>query len=129
MAGHIIMVAMIIYCCSDLLFATRISSTAEALGIGSRPARNAAALQARLDQVDDGKLNEPVKALLVDLDAPDALAIIVQAKAHANPPAVLAFGSHVMTDLLHEAREKGADFVMARGAFTGNLPEILDRFR
>jgi hypothetical protein len=42
---------------------------------------------------------------------------------------VLAFGSHVMTDLLQAARDRGADFVMSRGAFTSNLPDILDRFR
>lgn len=120
---------MIIYCCSDLLFATRIRSTAEAIGIGSRPTRDVTTLQARLDQVDDGKLNEPVKALIVDLDAPEALNVIAHAKAHANPPHVLAFGSHVMTDLLQQARDRGADFVMTRGAFTSNLPDILDRFR
>lgn len=119
---------MIIYCCPDLIFATKIRSTAEALGVPSRPARDSEALQKRLDRVDDGKLNEPVTGILIDLEMGQAgLALLEQAKRHDLTIPVVAFGSHVATDILHAAREKGADFVMPRSMFTANLPSILER--
>lgn len=120
---------MIVYCCSDLLFSTRIRATAESMGIASRPGRDAAALTARLDQVDDGRCNDPVTGVLIDLDVPEALELISHAKAHATNVPVVAFGSHVMTDLLQNARTRGADFVMARSMFTNSLMDILERFR
>lgn len=120
---------MIVYSCRDLIFATKIRSTAEALGLPSRPARHAEALRCRLEQIEDGKLNEPVTGVLIDLDLEDdALALIEQVKAHDPHVPVVAFGSHVAVSILDSARERGADFVLARSAFTSNLPDILRRF-
>ena len=120
---------MIVYCCSDLIFATKIRSTAESLGLVLRPARTAEAMSNRLEQVDDGRPNEPVTGVLIDLDLEDqAMALIDQIKHHDQSIPVIAFGSHVATAVLDGARQRGADFVMARGAFTANLPDILRRF-
>ena len=120
---------MIVYSCQDLIFATKIRSTAEALDLPSRPARNSDALQRRLDQIDDGKINEPVSVVLIDLDLGDVgLDHIQQVKTHdANIP-VIAFGSHVETQRLGDAKQRGADFVMPRSTFTTNLTEMLQRF-
>ena len=123
---------MIIYACSDLIFATKIRSTAESLKLPSRPVRDAQMLGNRLSCVDDGKLNEPVSGLLIDLDLGQAgLDMIDQVRKHeaasGGKVAVLTFGSHVATEILAQARERGADFVMSRGQFTSNLPEILQR--
>lgn len=116
---------MIVYACSDLIFATRIGSTAEALGIVTRPTRDADKLAARLDRVEDGKANDPVDAVLVDLDLGDAgIALIRQAVEHPSEPVVIAFGAHVATELLQQAAEAGAK-VMTRGSFTGQLPQLL----
>lgn len=117
---------MIVYCCADLIFATKIRSTADALGIVTRPVRNEAMLQARLDRVDDGKPNEPVTALLLDLDTgEDGLKLLDQARRHAPNLTVIAFGAHVATELLDAAQQRGADQVMPRGAFTARLPQLL----
>jgi CheY-like chemotaxis protein len=119
---------MVVYCCVDLIFATKVRSTAESLGIPTRPARDAAALANRLNRVDDGKLNEPVTGVLIDLDLGEAgLRLLDQAKAFDRTIPVVAFGSHVATTVLHAAREHGADFVLSRGQFTSNLPTILER--
>ena len=119
---------MIVYCCQDLIFATKIRSTAEALNLPTRPARDETALQNRLDQVEDGKLNEPVTGVLIDLELGEAgLALLDRVKKHATPTPVVAFGSHVATEILNKARERGADFVMPRSMFTANLPAILER--
>ncbi|MEM9416260.1 MAG: hypothetical protein AAGA29_12405 [Planctomycetota bacterium] len=117
---------MIIYCCADLIFATKIQSTCDALGLTARPARNEAMLQKRLDRVDDGKPNDAVSAVLIDLDkGEDALPLISQCKAHASPPMVITWGPHVLVDLLKRAKQAGADEVMTRGNFTANLPALL----
>lgn len=120
---------MIVYCCSDLIFATKIRSTAEALGLVLRPGRTAEAMKNRLEQVDDGKPNEPITGVLIDLELADqAMALIEQVKHHDQNIPVIAFGSHVATTILDGAKQHGADFVMARSAFTANLPDILRRF-
>ncbi|MEQ9454131.1 MAG: hypothetical protein RLN76_06005 [Phycisphaeraceae bacterium] len=122
-------IVMIVYACADLIFATKIRATAEALGIVSRPARDSEKLQARLDRVDDGKPNGAVKAVLIDLDlGQDALPLIRLSVNHPAQPVVVAFGAHVAVDLLRAAAEAGADPVMARGAFTGQLPDLLQRW-
>lgn len=119
---------MIVYACTDLIFASKVGSTAKALNVGARPTRNSDALQARLDQVDDGKLNEPVTGVIVDLGLADtAMQLIHLAKSHHAQPTVVAFGSHVDTDALRGARDAGADFVMPRSAFTQSLPELVER--
>ena len=103
---------MIVYCCHDLLFATKIRSTAEAIGIPNRPARDREALQKRLDCIDDGKTNEPVTAVLIDLEMGVAgLDLLAQSKAHDRQLPVIAFGSHVATDVLQAAHDRGADVV------------------
>ncbi len=118
---------MILYACSDLIFATRIRAACEDLGRVSRPVRNPAMLQARLDQVDDGKPHGPAAALFVDLELGDAgLQLIRQAAAHPSaPPTILAFGPHVMAKALAAARAAGAHHSLARGAFTAQLPDLI----
>ena len=120
---------MVIYCCRDLIFATKIRSTAEALGVPSRPARDKEALRSRLECVDDGKLNEPVTGVLIDLEMGETgLELLELIKTHdANIP-VVAFGSHVATQTLQAAHDRGADFVMPRSQFHATLPTILERF-
>lgn len=120
---------MIVYCCSDLIFATKVRATAEALGVVSRPVRDAAMLGARLAQVDDGRANGPVAAVLIDLEVGEqVLPLIGQVKAHDASIPVVAFASHVLTDLLAAAGEAGADQVMTRGAFTAALPGLIGGF-
>ncbi|MCP9874833.1 hypothetical protein [Synechococcus sp. Cruz CV-v-12] len=110
---------MILYLASDLLWASKIKGTADALGLPCRPARNPEMLRARL-------ADSPVRALLIDLDAgAPALELLTLARAEAPNVRILAFGPHVMTEALAAAQHAGAHAVMARGAFSANLPEIL----
>ncbi|MFW6058623.1 MAG: hypothetical protein ACODAQ_00490 [Phycisphaeraceae bacterium] len=120
---------MIVYACSDLFFATRIRSTADSLGVVTRPTRDAEALQQRLDRVDDGKPNDPVRAVMVDLELGEAgIALVRQAKQHAAAPTVIAFGSHVAKEVLEAAQSAGADQVLPRSAFTTKLPALLEQY-
>jgi len=120
---------MIVYCCQDLIFATKIRATADAAGVPSRPTRNTKALRNRLDQIDDGKPNDPVTGVVIDLEMGEqSLELIELTKSHDPNIPVIAFGSHVATQTLQAAHDRGADFVMPRSQFTENLPSILDRF-
>ena len=117
---------MIVYCCKDLIFATKIHSTAEALGLVSRPARDATALRHRLDRVDDGKPHGEVVAVLVDMTMGEAAAGLIElARSHDAALPIVAFAPHVEVGLLEEARLRGADRVMPRGAFSAQLPDLL----
>lgn len=113
---------MILYCAADLLWASKIKGTADALGLPCRPARNPDMLAARLG-------DSPVRSLIVDLEAEHAFALIAAARAadasRTTPVRILAFGPHVMVDALRQAKAQGADTVMARGAFAARLPSIL----
>ena len=120
---------MIVACCTDLIFATKIRSTAQHVGVPFRSANNLAAITARLDRVDDGQLNEPVTGLLIDLELGDmALSIIESVKDKFPGVPVIAFGSHVAVDVLKAARERGADAVMPRSQFAAKLPELLQEY-
>ncbi len=118
---------MILYCAADLIWATRIKGMADSLGIPCRPARSVEMLEARL-------ADSNVKAVILDLEAPEAsLAILRALRGEAGLPGrdpdgrivAVAFGPHVATELFQQARDAGADQVLARGAFDRNLPQIL----
>ncbi len=115
---------MILYVCADLLWATRIKSTAEAIGLAARPVRSLEMLEARLADSD-------VRALVVDLETEDlGLDLIRQLRGPGATEThrairVLAFGPHVMTELFAKAKEAGADRAIARGGFAANLPDVL----
>lgn len=144
---------MILYLCADLLWGTRIKSTADAIGVPCRPARTPEMLRARL-------ADSPVRALIVDLDAGDAAIELIRSardiERAAGPPAttdrgrsagapsnpagganpgtpppipprlfILAFGPHVAVELFARAKEAGADESLARAAFDRRLPDIL----
>lgn len=120
---------MIVYCCTDLIFATKIGSTAQALGVPARPARDHKALERRLQGIDDGRLNEPVTGVFIDLELGQiALEMLGQVKEHDEKIPVIAFGSHVDTEMLRSARGGGADFVMPRSQFTIELPDMLHQY-
>ncbi len=116
---------MILYAAADLLWATKIKTTAEAVGVPARPVRTLDMLEARLTDCPQAT------ALVVDLDkGDDALALVRKVReqeALGRTPRlkVLAWGPHVAKELLQAARDAGADEVMTRGAFDHNLEQLL----
>lgn len=115
---------VILYLAADLLWASKIKGTADALGISARPVRTMEMLEARLADCE-------VKALLLDLDKPEeALAMIGRLRGQNSTEKeksirLLAWGPHVAKDLMQQARDAGADDVLTRGAMDHNLQEIL----
>lgn len=115
---------MILFCASDLLWASKIKGTADALGIPCRPVRTLEMLESRLG-------DSPVRALVVDLEADVALDLIRRVRSEpvsgSTPIVVVAFGPHVETETLAGAKAAGSDQVMTRGAFAARLPDTLAR--
>lgn len=107
----------------DLLFATKIRSTARSLGVELQTVTNAAALAGALDRL-------PAGLVIVDLALPEteALAAVEVGADHPCDAHVLAFVSHVDERLAQKAAEAGADEVMPRSRFSHQLPEILRPF-
>jgi len=106
----------------DLLFKSKISETADQLGIEARFPRS----QKRLLDA----LRESTPDLLVlDLNSsrfePLELLQTVKSEAVTRQVSTLGFLSHVQKDLAVAAKEAGCDRVMARSAFTRDLPKIL----
>lgn len=137
---------MILYLAADLLWASKIKGTADALSIPCRPVRTLEMLESRLAEATGGTGEAMVaradgaapsatgttvlRALLLDLDKPEeAMAMIARVRREERWRAVrvVCFGPHVAKELFQRARDAGADEVLPRGALDARLDEVLVR--
>ncbi len=106
----------------DLLFRSKISETAEALGIEAGFPRSKGKLLETLREA-------PPDLLVLDLNSarfePLELLRTVKSDETTQRVPTVGFLSHVQGDLAVAARNAGCDHVMARSAFTRDLPRIL----
>jgi CheY-like chemotaxis protein len=106
----------------DLLFRSKISETANALGVEAAFPRNPKKLL-------DALRAAPPDLLVVDLNSarfgPLELLRTVKSDDGLRSVTTVGFLSHVQGDLALAAREAGCDRVMARSAFVENLPRVL----
>jgi CheY-like chemotaxis protein len=106
----------------DLLFKSKISETASQLGIEAAFPRNPRRLLEAMHE-------SPPDLLVLDLNSArfESLTLLEDMssdEATRDVPTV-GFLSHVQKDLAVAAREAGCDRVVARSAFTKDLPQIL----
>jgi CheY-like chemotaxis protein len=119
----------ILVVCTDLLFSTKITGTAKALG---RPFAVARSLLRLEELLAASPAPEPAAGrgplVIVDLNSGgiDPLAAVRTARAAPCAPRIVAFLSHVQADLAAAARTAGADRVMARSAFSAELPALIE---
>jgi CheY-like chemotaxis protein len=113
--------AKIVAVVDDIFFLAKIQQTAKQLGITVEPVAPEA-LQERLAQ-------NGANAIVVDLNHRSGKAIAVLEGLNGNSATraipVVAFLSHVQTDLAQAARAAGCSRVMARSAFSQQLPLLL----
>ena len=106
----------------DLLFRSKISETAERVGVEAAFPRNPKKLL-------DALRASPPDLLVVDLNSarfkPLELLRAVKSDGALRGVRTVGFLSHVQADLALAAREAGCDRVMARSAFVENLPRVL----
>ena len=102
----------------DLFFQMKMAETAKHLGIELKVATNGDALLTLLEP--------PPKLVIVDLNArSQPIQAIERVRAGKSAVRVVAFLSHVQTELAAQARTAGCDEVMPRSSFTQNLAAIL----
>jgi DNA-binding NarL/FixJ family response regulator len=111
----------------DLFFLAKMTETARHAGADLKTVADAGAF------LREAAAN-PAATLLLDLNARgNPLAAIARLRQDAPPAAphrrVIAFLSHVQTDLAEQARAAGCDEVMPRSKFTMELPRILRESR
>jgi PleD family two-component response regulator len=106
----------------DLLFKSKISETAAQLGIEAGFPRSPKKLLEALRE-------SPPDLLVLDLNSarfePLELLRIIGSDETTRQIPTVGFLSHVQKDLAVAAKEAGCDRVMARSAFTRDLPKIL----
>jgi CheY-like chemotaxis protein len=106
----------------DLLFRSKISETASTLGVEALFPRSK-------EKLVEQAAASPPDLLVLDLNSTrfEPLTLLRQLKAREalRDVPVVGFLSHVQKDLAVAARDSGCDRVMARSAFTRDLPEIL----
>jgi PleD family two-component response regulator len=106
----------------DLLFRSKISETADALGVEAKFPRSPERLLGALRE-------SPPDLLVIDLNSsrfePLELLRIVKSDETTEHVLTVGFLSHVQGDLAVAARRSGCDRVLARSAFVENLPRIL----
>ena len=107
---------------SDMFFASKIRGTAEHLNITVEFARTA-------DALFDAAKTEVPSLIILDLHAtqldPFALASRLKADEQLRGVPIVAFFSHVQTELQRRALEAGVDQILPRSVFTKRLAEIL----
>ena len=106
----------------DLMFRSKISETASQLGIEATFPRNPRRLLEAMHE-------SPPDLLVLDLNStrfePLTLLEDVRSDEATRDVPTVGFLSHVQKDLAVAAREAGCDRVVARSAFTKDLPQIL----
>ena len=102
----------------DLFFQMKLAETAKQLGVEVKVATNSEAFMGLME-------SEP-KLVIVDLNArSQPLQAIEKLRQSRKDIRVVAFLSHVQTELAAQARTAGCDEVMPRSSFTQNLAAIL----
>jgi hypothetical protein len=110
--------------CRDLIFTSKITGTARALGCRLLVAGNRSLAMSMIEQWRPCVVIADLAA--GDLVAPEAL--IAYQKAAGSATAFLAFGSHVETASLDAARAAGCHEVLPRSKFSAELPTLIRRY-
>src|SRR5580658_6196668 len=108
---------------SDLFFSSKLIEAAKRAGLSLEFVKDA-------DEVMDKALSRP-SLIIFDLnyEAVGPLALIGKLKGSADTRGISLIGylSHVQGELKMQAQEAGCDMVLARSAFSQNMPLIFKR--
>ncbi len=108
----------------DLLFRVKISDAAKRTGL------EVEYVNSEKDAIDKAKQDKPLLVILdLNVHSVQPLKLIAKLKGDTATKGISVIGyvSHVQGELKQKAQETGCDLVMARSAFSQNLPMILKR--
>ena len=109
---------------SDLIFTVKIQEAAKRAGL------DAVFVKSEQDALAQAKDKPAVMILDLNNTGAQPLDVISKLKSdqETSKISLLGYVSHVQADLKQAAQEKGCDMVIARSAFSQNLPTILRRY-
>jgi len=108
----------------DLLFTVKISDAAKRAGL------EVEFVKSERDVIEKATSEKPLLIILdLNFSAVQPLKLITKLKGNSEIKQISLIGylSHVQGELKQQAQEAGANIVMARSAFSQNLPQILKR--
>ena len=108
----------------DLIFTSKVTSTARELGYHVLVAGNSSLASTMIEQWQP-------RVVFVDLAAGELVApgaLITYRRSAGLETLFVAFGSHVDTEAMAAARAAGCDQVMPRSKFSAELPELIRRY-
>lgn len=109
---------------SDLMFTVKIQEAAKRVGLEP--------VFAKTEESALKQAQQQPALIILDLNASvlDPIDLIQKLKTDETTRKIglLGFVSHVQADLKQTAQDKGCDVVMARSAFSQNLPALLKRY-
>jgi PleD family two-component response regulator len=108
----------------DLLFTVKISDAAKRAGL------EVEFVKSERDVIEKAANEKPLLIILdLNFSAVQPLKLISKVKSDGDMKQISVIGylSHVQGELKQQAQEAGANIVMARSAFSQNLPQILRR--
>jgi PleD family two-component response regulator len=108
----------------DLLFTVKISDAAKRAGL------DVEFVKSERDVIEKATSEKPLLIILdLNFSAVQPLKLISKMKSNGDMKQISVIGylSHVQGELKQQAQEAGANIVMARSAFSQNLPQILKR--
>jgi PleD family two-component response regulator len=115
---------MILAVLDDLMFSSKIKTTANHLGVDLRFSRS-------VDGAIETMRKNPTSLVILDLNneriAPLAIVAAMKQDPELSAIPTVGFASHVHTDVINAARQAGVGEVLARSAFVQQLNEILSR--
>jgi len=108
---------------TDLFFTVKINEAAKRAGLDVEFVKSGE------DVLEKARLRPLLIILDLNCTAVEPLLLIEQLKGNPEMKGVslISYLSHVQGELKLQAQEAGADMVMARSAFSLNLPQILKR--
>jgi CheY-like chemotaxis protein len=107
----------------DLFFTVKINESAKRAGLGIT------FVKSELDALEQARNGPALIILDLNFSGIEPLQLIQKLKAddYTRSISLLAYVSHVQGELKLQAQEAGCNMVLARSAFSQNLPQILKR--
>jgi CheY-like chemotaxis protein len=109
---------------NDLMFTVKIQEAAKRAGL------NVVFVKSQPEALEQAKENPAVIILDLNMSSLEPLDTIARLKSNEQTSKIslLGYVSHVQGDLKLAAQQQGCDTVIARSAFSQNLPTILRRY-
>lgn len=111
--------ATVLVAISDLMFSSKVSAVARALGLTYQRAARGEPLASEVTRT-------AATRVLVELGAsPGVLSAVADVRRQHPGVEIVGFCSHTLVDLMDRARSAGCNRVLTQGELAGQLPELL----